>query len=127
MRGVRRSILTSPRFLLSVALIFLCGTMVGALGVRFLPGGRCPAQPAIYQDGGKQLSLERLTKELDLSQRQQAELETVLDDFVMYVQTIQAQMDDVRVTGKSRIMRVLDDQQKRKFENLLNEWQQVRR
>ncbi len=71
--------------------------------------------------------MQRLTSELDLTPTQQAELETVLDDFVMYVQTLQAQMDDVRGSGKARIMRVLDEQQKKKFEKMLGQVQQAQR
>jgi hypothetical protein len=54
-------------------------------------------------------------------------METVLDDFVMYVQMLQAQMDDVRANGKARIMRVLDERQKKKFEKMLVGLQQARR
>jgi hypothetical protein len=47
----------------------------------------------------------------------------VLDDFVMYYQTLQAQMDDVRATGKSRIMKILHDDQQQKFERMLADLQ----
>jgi DNA-binding MarR family transcriptional regulator len=85
------------------------------------------AQTPFWQEGGKQVSLQRLTSELDLTPKQQAELETVLDDFVMYVQTLQAQMDDVRASGKARILRVLDERQKQKFEKMLGQVQQAQR
>ena len=63
----------------------------------------------------------------NLTPTQQAEMETVLDDFVMYVQMLQAQMDDVRANGKARVMRVLDERQKKKFEQMLGQLQQARR
>jgi hypothetical protein len=52
-----------------------------------------------------------------------AAMETVLDDFVTYYQTLQAQMDDVRATGKQRILRILKDDQKQKFEKMIGELQ----
>ena len=48
---------------------------------------------------------------------------TVLDDFMTYFQTLQAQMDDVRATGKQRIMKILNEDQKQRFEKLLSKLQ----
>src|SRR5450759_1969153 len=121
MTSDRRTCLTSPRVLLTVAVIFLAGAMVGGLAMRYGVHSMLHAQTPFWQEGGKQVSLQRLTSELNLTPTQQAELETVLDDFVMYVQTLQAQIDDVRASGKARIMRVLDEQQKQKFEKMLGQ------
>jgi hypothetical protein len=41
----------------------------------------------------------------------------------MYYQTLQAQMDDVRATGKQRILRILREDQKQRFEKLIGEIQ----
>jgi hypothetical protein len=51
----------------------------------------------------------------------------ILDDFVMYMQMLQAQMDEVRANGKERILRVLDEKQRDKFEKMLGGLQQARR
>jgi len=127
MTSDRRACLTNPRVLLTVSLIFLAGAMAGSLAMRYGLHGMLHAQAPFWQEGGKQVSLQHLTSELDLTPTQQAELETVLDDFVMYVQTLQAQMDDVRGSGKARIMRVLDERQKQKFEKMLGQVQQAQR
>jgi hypothetical protein len=127
MTSDRRVCLTSPRVLLTVTLIFLAGAVTGGLAMRYGVHSILHAQVPFWQEGGKQVSLQHLTSELDLTPTQQADLETVLDDFVMYVQMLQAQMDDVRANGKARIMRVLDERQKKKFEKMLGELQQVRR
>jgi hypothetical protein len=127
MMSDRRTCLTNPRVLLTISLIFLAGAVTGGLAMRHGLHGMMHAQAPFWQEGGKQVSLQRLTNELNLTPKQQAELETVLDDFVMYVQTLQAQMDEVRATGKARILRVLDEHQKEKFERMLGHVQQAQR
>ena len=127
MMSDRRACLTNPRVLLTVSLIFLAGALAGGLAMRYGLHSMLHAQVPVWQEGGKQVSLQQLTSELELTPTQQAELETVLDDFVMYVQTLQASMDDVRGNGKARIMRVLDERQKQKFEKMLGRVQQAQR
>ena len=124
MTSDRRTCLTNPRVLLTISLIFLAGAMTGGLAMRYGVHSMLHAQTPFWQEGGKQVSLQQLTSQLDLTPTQQAEMETVLDDFVMYVQMLQAQMDDVRASGKQRILRVLNDEQKRRFEKLLSELQE---
>lgn len=109
----------NPRVLLSLTLIFLCGVVGGAMVMRLAVHGIVDKDETGLPGGEKAIALERMTKELDLSADQRRELETVLDDFVMYVQTLQAQMDEVRANGKQRILRILNDQQKQKFEKML--------
>lgn len=127
MRTDGRACISNPRVFLTVALIFLVGFFAGMLTMRFGGYRMVEAKTLYWQEGGKQISLERLANELDLSPVQKQELETVLDDFVMYVQMLQAQMEDVRANGKARVMRVLDEKQKKKFERMLEDLQQARR
>jgi hypothetical protein len=76
-----------------------------------------------WHEGGREISLQRFKKELDLTPEQAVEMERVLDDFVMYYQTLQAQMDDVRATGKQRILKILKEHQKQRFEKMMEEIQ----
>ena len=109
----------NPRVLCILLLVFVCGASVGMLVMNFgIHSGWSRGNPPASKDGGKQVTLDRLKQELDLTTAQAEQLETVLDDFFMYYHTLQAQLDDVRATGKSRILRMLDDQQRRKFEKL---------
>ena len=115
----------NPRLLLVLALIFLCGAIAGAIAMstafHHWPGSS-KAAPS-WREGGKEIALQRFTKELDLSPSQTAELEMILDDFMKYYQMLQSQMDEVRATGKVRVLRILNDEQKRKFEKMLSELQ----
>jgi hypothetical protein len=113
----------SPRIVLALLFVFLSGAVAGAITMRF---GFTPERhkPGPYwKEGGREISLQRFKTELNLDPDQSRQIETVLDDFVMYYQTLQAQMDDVRATGKSRIMKILHDDQQQKFERMLADLQ----
>ncbi len=118
-----RPLWMSPRLVLAVVLVFSAGGLTGALAVR-LSQHNTQSQPAAYYTiNGKEVALQQLVKDLDLSADQAKQLETILDDFVMYMQTLQSQMDDVRASGKSRILNILDDRQRVKFEKMMGDLQ----
>ncbi len=111
----------SPRVVLTLFLVFLTGACAGALGFRYLRPA--PASTLSWKEGGKEVTLQMFRKELKLTEEQASEVETVLDDFVMYYQTLQAQMDEVRASGKDRILRLLNEDQKEKFSRMLTDLQ----
>ncbi len=114
----------NPRIVLLLSLVFLCGAVSGALFFRIAYGAPPSAKVGSYwKEGGREISLQRFKKELNLSPQQAAEIESVLDDFVMYYQMLQTQMDDVRGNGKSRIVQALTPEQRQKFERMLDEMQ----
>ena len=98
-------------------LVFLCGAATGALAMRMF-ASRMPAAAA-WSAGGREWTLEMMKKELDLTPQQAAEIETVLDEFVLYYQNLQGQMDDFRAEGKKRILRVLTPEQRARFEKMV--------
>lgn len=59
-----------------------------------------------------------LTKELKLNSTQCRQLKTILDDYARYHQDLQAQLDDWKATGKNQILRILDPEQRARFEQL---------
>ncbi len=65
--------------------------------------------------------LTRFQSELGLSGDQTAKLALVLDDYSQYYQSLQDQLDDLRATGKNRIMLILDADQRLKFEKMMND------
>lgn len=107
----------TPRVLAVLLLVFLCGAAAGALGMRMF-ASRMPAAAA-WSSGGREWTLEMMKKELDLTPEQAAEIETVLDEFVLYYQNLQGQMDDFRAEGKKRILRVLTPEQRARFEKMV--------
>ncbi len=111
----------NPRILLTLLIVFLCGASTGmlvmSLGARHR-WATVQQQPS-WKESGKDISLQRFKKELDLTPQQTEQLETILDDFFTYYHTLQAQLDDVRASGKNRIVRILNAEQKRKFDKLV--------
>ncbi len=112
----------NPRILLTLLLVFLCGSLAGALTMRY--GFHPKVRPArsSWTEGDKEISLQRFQQELELTPEQAKAIELILDDFTMYYHTLQAQMDEVRANGKARILEVLNDHQKKRFETIMSEF-----
>ncbi len=110
----------NPRVLTTLVLVFLAGAMAGAIVMRAGLHERMhrSSGSTYWRDGGSEFSYGRLKKELDLTPEQSERLKTILDDFVKYHDALQAQIEDVRATGKNRIMQILDARQRARFEQL---------
>jgi hypothetical protein len=105
----------SPRLtcVLSLALVFLCGAAAGGLAMNF-GVHKSLHQEAFWTPKGKSLFLERIKKDLNLTPTQTEQMESILDDFSTYYRNVLAD-------GKSRIFQILDDDQRRRFERMLQE------
>ena len=107
----------NPRtaFLVTMGLVFLVGVAAGALAMKVgVHKGLHSA--AFWTEPGKDISIHRLQKELDLTPEQTEQLRTALADFSRYYL-------DVLATGKTSIYKILNEDQKRKFDRLLSESQ----
>ena len=71
--------------------------------------------------------LQYFNKELNLSDMQQQQVEALLDDHFKYLQTLGAQMEDVRIYGREGISKLLDAEQRKKFDKLMLDWQHAQR
>ncbi len=115
----------NPKIILTLFLVFLAGFSGGVL--TFALGGRHltpAAQAAPSWESGKAALLESFKAEVNLTPEQTRQLETVLDDYFTYYHTLQAQLDDVRADGRERILRILNEDQKRRFEQLMTSLQE---
>ena len=99
--------------MLPLLLVFLCGIAVGALAMSFVIHNTLHRTVTPAEEWNKQTVL-KWKKELNLTASQQRELELILDDFAKYY-------DHVLADGKTRMMAILDDDQRRKLERLLQE------
>lgn len=132
----------NPRILTILLLVFVAGAATGALLMRFglhevlhrAPGLRGTFQPAApvpvppahpsqkpSQASAHEAVLNRFQTELGLNGEQTQKLALVLDDYSQYYQSLQDQLDDLRATGKTRIMQILDAGQREKFEKMMND------
>ncbi|MDQ6678959.1 MAG: hypothetical protein M3Z09_16880 [Acidobacteriota bacterium] len=95
--------------MLPLLLLFLCGVTVGALAMSFVIH-----RTLHHRSEENKITLLKWKKELNLTDAQQSQLQLELDDFSKYY-------DNVLGDAKSRILLILDDNQKNKFERLLKE------
>jgi hypothetical protein len=98
-----------------LTLVFLCGAVVGALAMNLGVHNRLH-KSAFWTEPGKAAYLAKVQKELDLSPTQTEQMKSILDDFSQYYRTV---LSD----GRDRILQILNDDQKHKFERLLQESQ----
>lgn len=105
-----------------LTIIFLCGTAVGAAVTRTYLHARMfptPEQHAIEQ--AQRFGLQNLKTELHLTQPQERAITKVLDDYGKYYQNIEDQRDDVAEMGRQRILEVLNEKQKKRFNEIFAE------
>jgi Spy/CpxP family protein refolding chaperone len=118
MVAVERAPWQNPRIVTILMLVFLAGAATGALSMRFGLHDRLHrSAPASNRDA----VLSRFKAGLDLSDAQTQRLALLLDDYSQYYQSLQEQLDDLRATGKTRIMAILNPEQRVKFEKMMNE------
>ena len=119
----------NPRVAGTLVLVFLAGAAVGALTMQMglherlhrtvsaataAPAGKASTNDALVQ---------RFKSELNLSADQTDKIAMVLSDYREYYHSLQDQLDDVRSTGKMRIMQILNQDQRAKFETIVGSLQ----
>lgn len=112
----------NPRILATLVMVFLCGALAGAITMRSGLHDKLHRSAATYwKEDQNEFSYDRLKKELNLTADQAARLKTILDDFAKYHQDLEAQIEDVRATGRNRIVQMLTPEQRQRFEQLSNQ------
>ena len=112
----------NPRILTTLVMVFLCGALAGAITMRSGLHDKLHRSAATYwKEDQNEFSYDRLKKELNLTPDQAARLKTILDDFAKYHQDLEAQIEDVRATGRNRIVQMLTPEQRQRFEKLSNQ------
>jgi len=107
----------NPRWpaIAALSLVFLCGAAAGAVAMNLGVHNHLH-QPAFGTAEGKALNFKRLQRELNLTPAQSEQVESILNDFWQYYRTVLAD-------GKNRVEQVLNEEQRRKFEHLLQDAQ----
>jgi hypothetical protein len=100
--------------ILTVTLVFLTGALAGAVAMNLGAHKYMHRSVPFWTEGGKDVWLHRWQKDLDLTVEQTQEMTIILDDFGTYYRNV---LSD----GKARILRILNDDQKRKFNKLLED------
>jgi hypothetical protein len=102
--------------IVSFVLVFLCGAVFGAviMSVSGHAGLHGPTRGAQSADSSFSMSVSDWKRQLDLSDEQTVQLTSILDDFSRYY-------DNVLADGNSRIMQILNPEQRRRFEQMLRD------
>lgn len=109
----------NPRVLAIVAVIFLCGAAFGSVLTReYLHSKMFGPRKPQTMEVARSFGLARLKAELNLSPEQTAIVTKELDEYAKYYQNIEEQYEDVADHGKQRILDVLNDQQKKRFNEI---------
>lgn len=122
----------NSRIVLTLSGVFLAGVATGMLGMRYglhdqmhVAAAEAPAKADPIPN--EEALLEKYRTELNLTAEQTKKLAVVLDDYQHYYQAVQEQIeemrlhdqiDDLRATGKNRILEILDPDQRKKFERM---------
>jgi uncharacterized membrane protein len=96
--------------ILSFVLVFLCGAVLGAVVMSF--SGHASLHGNAPVANGLSMSVTEWKQQLDLSDQQTVQLTSILDDFSRYY-------DNVLADGNSRIMQILNPDQRKRFEQMI--------
>src|ERR1700728_1445852 len=98
--------------IVSFILVFLCGVVLGAVVMSFSGHAMLHGTPTAAT--GFSMSVPEWNHRLNLTDQQTEQLQSILDDFSHYY-------DNVLADGNTRIMQILNDDQRRKFERMLQD------
>jgi hypothetical protein len=130
----------NPKVLSTFLLVFVAGVATGALGMRLgfheklhptmtASAASSPSTEATTSSQPKAVRannaavLQKFKTELNLSGDQTERIAAVLDDYRQYYQSLQDELDDIRATGNTRIMQILEPGQREKFAKIMSELQ----
>jgi Spy/CpxP family protein refolding chaperone len=97
--------------LFSLLLVFLCGAVAGALVISLTRNSGLHGSPPATA-GLTTMSVTEMKTNLNLTDDQTRQLTSILDDFSHYY-------DNLLADGNSRILQILDPEQKKQFARLL--------
>ncbi len=114
--GNREATWHNPRIFSTLLLVFLAGAATGAVSMKMgLHDVLHRSSPVV----SKKDVLQKFRTELQLTPVQADKISLVLDDYQHYYQSVQEQLDDIRATGKMRILQELDPAQRVKFTQMM--------
>ncbi len=122
-----RATWSHPKVITALLAVFLAGAAAGALGMKIAVRSSFNSSSRAMRQMDRKALLDYFNKELKLSDKQQQQVEALLDDHFKYLQTLGAQMEEVRVYGREGISKLLDAEQRKKFDKLMLDWQHAQR
>ena len=111
----------NSRVLITLFTVFLMGAAFGGVLVKFGLRDVISRGAASWRPNDKVVLFQKFKTELNLTPQQAEQVEIVLDDFTMYIQSLQAQMDETRTGCRDRILKILTPEQQEKFKTILGD------
>lgn len=97
--------------IVSMLLVFLCGTLLGAVAMSYWFHPNVHGGPS----GARVMSISmKEFQQLNLTEEQTRQLTSVLDDFSHYY-------DNLLADGNSRVLQILTPQQRLRYEEMIRE------
>jgi hypothetical protein len=115
---VERATWQNPRIFFTLLFVFLAGGATGAVSMKF---GLHQILHRSSAPTTKEGVLQKFRTDLNLTPAQAQKISMILDDYRGYYRSVQEQEDDIRATGKMRILQELDPVQRDKFQKLMGE------
>ena len=108
------------RIFSTLLLVFVAGATTGGLVMQLgLHDKLHRITSASSREPNREMVLQKFKTELNLSGEQVEGIAAVLEDYRQYYQSLQEQLDDLRLTGKTRIVQILSPDQRVKFEKMM--------
>lgn len=117
MLPAQRSPWREPRILFVLLMVFVAGSVAGALTMRYGIHSRLHRASALFPNAPN-LSFDQMRTDLNLTPDQTERLRSILDDMVKYKVDMEAEIESFRATGRERIVQMLTPEQRKQFERL---------
>ena len=121
--AVERKAWQNARILSTLLLVFAAGAATGGLVMQLGLHDKLHriTSASSPRESNRDVVLQKFKTELNLSGAQVEGIALVLEDYRQYYQSLQDQLDDLRATGKTRIVQILDPGQRVKFEKMMTD------
>jgi len=100
--------------IISLLLVFLCGVTLGAVAMSYWHPVLHEKLNQTLHSNGLMISTQEWKDKLELTDDQTRQLSSVLADFSRYY-------DNLLADGNSRIMQILNQEQRRRYDQLIRE------
>jgi hypothetical protein len=114
---------SNPRVLLTLTLVFVCGTAFGMVLSSSYYRSLRPPQGAVPStiERARHVGVSNLKLKLNLTPSQEQTIMKILDDYGKFYQNIEDEREDVAQDGKRRILEVLTPDQRKLFNGMVSQ------
>ena len=104
-----------------IALIFVSGMLGGAFTMGVADRYWLQPQSAMLNEAEKAMAVQHFSQELELNPEQAKAIEDILDEFIMQQANLMAEFKNSRTSGHNRLLKILNEDQRKRLEKVLSE------